>query len=224
MAQLVFIGGASGSGKSTSGRNLNPDTTLWINADQKALPFKKFKSKYNEEKGNYSKTSETAKIVEELKKAHKNEKVKEVIIDTWSRVMSDFILSLDFRKEKGFDKWARLSGSQYDLINTINEKMRDDIIVYMFCHIDTHYDDAGFASERIVTQGKQLEKLTPESFSSIVLYADIIKIPGQPNRHVFRTINKGTDTIKTPMGMFEEETIDNDLVIVSKAIREYYEI
>ncbi len=50
MAQLCFLVGKSGMGKSTSGRNLNPEETLWINTDQKALPFKKFGEKYNEKK------------------------------------------------------------------------------------------------------------------------------------------------------------------------------
>lgn len=69
-----------------------------------------------------------------------------------------------------------------------------------------------------------LERFVPESFSTIVLYAEIIKSPGQPNKHVFRTISSGSDTCKTPLEMFEENTIDNDLVSVNQAIREYYSI
>jgi hypothetical protein len=222
MAHLVFIGGKSGTGKSTSGRNLDPDTTLWINADQKALPFKKFKDKYNEEKGNYLKTSNTAEIMTALKKAHKDGKVKTVIIDTWSRMMTDYVMSEEFRKSKGFEKYARFSGSQYDLINTINEKMRDDMVVYFLCHIDSVQDSDGFSTDKVVVQGKQLEKLTPESFSSIVLYADVLTAPGKPNRHVFRTKNGGNDTVKTPIEMFEEDVIDNDLVLVNQAIEDYF--
>jgi hypothetical protein len=224
MGQLCFLVGKSGTGKSTSLRNLNPDETLIINTDQKALPFKQFASKYNEEKGNYVKTSDVLAVIEALKKAHKDPKIKTIIIDTWSRIMTDAIMSQSFRAEIGFDKWSKMAANQYDLINIINDRLRDDIIVYLFAHPETHYDEAGFASERIGVQGKMLERFVPESFSSIVLYAEIIKNPGQPNRHVFRTINSGTDTCKTPLEMFDEEQVDNDLVKINQAIHEYYSI
>ena len=223
MGQLVFVVGKSGTGKSTSLRNLNPDETVLINTDQKALPFKQFGLKYNEEKGNYLKTSDIHKVLEKLKEAHKNPNVKTIIIDTWSRIMTDAIMSPSFRSEKGFDKYSKFAANQYDLINIINDKLREDIIVYLFAHPETHYDESGFSTERIGTQGKMLERFVPESFSSIVLYAEITKTPGQPNKHLFRTINSN-DTCKTPIEMFEGATVDNDLVEVNKAIREYYGI
>jgi len=224
MGQLVFVVGKSGMGKSTSLRNLNSEETVIINTDQKPLPFKKFKEKYNEEKGNYTKTSNVDEVINKLKECHKNKTVKTVIVDTWSRIMTDTVMSPEFRAQKGFEKWTKMSGSQYDLINIINERLRDDVIVYLFAHPETHYDESGYATERIGVQGKQLERFVPESFSSIVLYAEIKKIPGQPNQHLFRTVSSGADTCKTPIEMFEEQEIDNDLVFVNNAIREYYGI
>lgn len=224
MGQLVFVVGKSGMGKSTSLRNLNPEETVIVNTDQKALPFKQFSQKYSEEKRNYRKTSDVNVVISTLKKVNEISTVKTVIIDTWSRIMTDAIMNPAFRAEKGFDKWTKMASAQYDLINFINDSMRDDIIVYLFAHPETHYDEAGFASERIGVQGKMLERFVPESFSTIVLYAEIIKTPGQPNKHVFRTVSSGSDTCKTPLEMFEENTIDNDLVSVNQAIREYYSI
>jgi energy-coupling factor transporter ATP-binding protein EcfA2 len=224
MAQLVFLVGKSGMGKSTSLRNLNPDETVIINTDQKALPFKQFNLKYNEERKNYKKTSDAVEVYKVLNKVNSMENVKTVVIDTWSRIMTDAIMNPAFRAEKGFDKWTKMAAAQYDLINFINDSMREDIIVYLFAHPETHFDEAGFASERIGVQGKMLERFVPESFSTIVLYAEIIKTPGQPNRHVFRTVSSGSDTCKTPLEMFEETAIDNDLFAVNNAIREYYSI
>jgi len=222
MGKLIFIVGKSGMGKSTSLRNLNPDETVIINTDQKPLPFKKFGDKYNEAKGNYIKSSDVVEVMKKLKECHKDEKIKTIIIDTWSRIMTDFVMSKGFRGNSGFEKWGNLSGSQYDLINTINERLRDDLNVYLFAHPETHYDEAGFPQERIAVQGKQLEKMTPESFSSIVLYAEIKTAPGQPNEHVFRTKSSGVDTCKTPIDMFDTDEIPNDLVIVNEAITEYF--
>ncbi len=224
MAQLVFIVGPSGSGKSTSGKNLNPESTMIINSDQKALPFKKFNEKYNIESNNYVKTSNSTEVMNALKSAHKNPNIKEVLYDTWSRTMTDYIMSVDFRSARGFEKYGVFAASQYDMLNIINEKMRDDIIVYVLCHPDVVTDDMGNRIEKIAVQGKMLEKFFPESFSSIVLYADIQKIHNEPNRHIFKTKSNGNDSCKTPLDMFEEDVIDNDLSIVSKAIREYYGI
>ena len=215
MGQLVFVVGKSGMGKSTSLRNLNPEETVIINTDQKALPFKQFSQKYSEEKRNYRKTSDVNVVLATLKKVNDLPNVKTIIVDTWSRIMTDAIMNPGFRAEKGFDKWTKMAAAQYDLIN---------IIVYLFAHPETHYDESGFGSERIGVQGKMLERFVPESFSTIVLYAEIIKSPGQPNKHVFRTVSSGSDTCKTPLEMFEENTIDNDLVSVNQAIREYYSI
>ena len=131
-------------------------------------------------------------------------------------------MSPAFRSSNGFAKWGELSGSQYDLLNTINEKVRDDLNVYLFAHPETIQDENGFLRERIAVQGKQLEKFAPESFSSVVLYAEIKASPGKPNEHIFRTRNSGADTCKTPMGMFEDAEISNDLVLVNEAVNAYF--
>lgn len=224
MAQLVFLVGKSGMGKSTSLRNLNPEETVIINTDQKALPFKQFNLKYNEDKKNYKKTSDAVEVYKVLNKVNSMENVKTVVIDTWSRIMTDAIMSQSFRAEKGFDKWSKMAANQYDLINYINDGMRDDIIVYLMAHPEIHFDENGFSTERIGVQGKMLERFVPESFSTIVLYAEIIKQPGQTNKHVFRTVSSGSDTCKTPLEMFEADSIENDLVLVNQRIREYYSI
>lgn len=223
MGKLVFIVGKSGMGKSTSLRNLDPSKTFIMNTDQKPLPFKKFEEKYSEEKGNYKKSSNIDEVINALKDVHKNKpEVKTFIIDTWSRIMTDHVMSKSFRASKGFEKWGKFSGGMYDLMNIINDKVRDDLHVYLFAHPEVHYDDAGFGIERVAVQGKQLERFVPESFSSIVLYCEVKRAPGQPNEHVFRTTTNGSDTCKTPIDMFEEEHISNDLSIVDKAINEYY--
>lgn len=223
MGKLVFIVGKSGMGKSTSARNLDADKTVIINSDQKDLPFPKFRSKYNEEKGNYLQTSNVDEVISKLKEVQANKEITTVIIDTWSRMMTDGVMAPSFVKNKGFEKWGNFSFSHYKLINIINEKLRDDLVVYLFCHPETVYDESGFPRMEIAVQGKQIKKFFPESFSSIVLYAEAVKSPGNPVQYVFRTVTGGDDTCKTPMGMFEEDNIDNDLTIVNSAIQEYYD-
>jgi hypothetical protein len=43
------------------------------------------------------------------------------------------------------------------------------------------------------------------------------------DKNYFYTQNDGTHPAKTPMGMFEEQKIDNDLLLVANKIKSYYE-
>lgn len=233
MATLVYVVGRSGSGKSTSIcpidqvgiKGLDPKSTVIVNTDQKPLPAPRFTELYGEDKGNYYKTNDTLEVIENiLKPCHKKENVKSIVIDTWSRLQTDTVMSARFRKRAGFDKWAEFAGAQYDLLNIVNDKLRDDIIVYLFAHPETTFDEDGFPQERIAVQGQQLKKFVPESFSSIVLYAEPSKMTGQGVKFGFRTINSGADTCKSPIGLFEDDFIANDLGLVDESIRSYYNL
>jgi len=223
MARLVYVVGESGSGKSTSLRNLDPKETVIINADAKDLPFKGFGKVYNQQNKNYVVTSDPEVIIKVLESLNDRKEVKRVIVDTWTRTMTDYVMSPKFRKTAGFDKWTYFSASQYDIINVINNDLREDIVVYMFAHPESYFDETGLLSSRIAVQGQQLKKFVPESFSSIVFYTEVKSMPGKQPEFFFRTVNNGTDTAKCPMGMFEEQLVPNDLVEIEKKIREYYE-
>lgn len=223
MAKLVYIVGKSGSGKSTSIRNFNPLETVVINSDAKSYPFKGFEKNYNDVNKNYLRTSDVKLITKVLTSLNDRKEVKRVVIDTWSRTMTDHVMGQNFRKDSGFDKWAQMSGMQYDLISLINNSLRDDLIVYLFAHPESYFNDIGLLSEKISTPGKQLEKLVPESFSSIVLYTEVSVMVGKDPEFMFRTKTNGADTCKTPMSMFEATVIPNDLNEVEHIIRAYYE-
>ena len=67
-----------------------------------------------------------------------------------------------------------------------------------------------------------INDLKPESFSSVVFYTEIVAIPGQRPNYFFRTVSNGVDSCKTPMGMFNDIRIPNDLNAIDARIREYY--
>ena len=70
------------------------------------------------------------------------------------------------------------------------------------------------------TLGKMLDQqLTVEGLFSIVLLAQT-----DGKKHCFITQSDGTNPCKSPMGLFDDIEIDNDLKIVDNAIREYYEL
>lgn len=50
MSKAILIIGESGSGKTTSLRNLPPDETCYIDADGKGLSWKGWRNQYNKKK------------------------------------------------------------------------------------------------------------------------------------------------------------------------------
>ena len=101
-----------------------------------------------------------------------------------------------------------------DMLRHIQEETDPNVIVYVLQHIEK--DENGIIKAK--TLGKMLDQqLTVEGLFSIVLLAQT-----DGKRHYFVTQSDGTNPCKSPMGMFDEVEIDNDLKMVDDTIREYY--
>ena len=221
MANLVIICGKSGSGKSTSGSNLEPKSTLWLNCDQKSLPIKGWKKNYSKENKNYATASSLVDIVNTLKVIPEKAKhIKTIVIDTINRVMTDKVMGE--RHIKGFEKWASLSGGIYDIFTVINQVIPDDVDVFVLAHSDEGYTDMGAQYRKVMTAGKQLDKIVLESMSSVVLFTHIESDGKGKNEYFFQTQTDGVSTAKSPAGMFEDYQIPNDLQMVKDTMDKYY--
>lgn len=197
----VLVLGESGSGKSASLRNFKPGDIGLINVNGKPLPFKNDLKSVNTD--NYAK----------VEKVLKESKVKTIVIDD-----SQYLMANEFMrtaKVTGYQKFTDIGLNFWNLIKTVSA-LPDDKIVYFLHHIET--TDTG--RQKIKTIGKLLdEKITLEGMFTIVLKTSV-----HDGQYRFSTQNNGFDTVKTPIGMFESEEIDNDLKAVDEAIRNYYKI
>lgn len=197
----VLILGDSGSGKSTSMRNFEPNEVGIFNVASKPLPFRKKIPKMDG--ANY------ASIIKNLSAP----KLKKYVIDD-----SQYLLCFEMfskAKETGFGKFTDMALNFYNLIQFIIKQTPPDVIVYFLHHTEVTQEGRIKAK----TIGKMLdEKLTIEGLFSIVL---ICTTDGKD--HKFITQSDGYTTAKSPMDMFEAE-IDNDLKAVDTIIREYYEL
>ena len=106
MAKVICIAGESGTGKTTSMRNLDPETSFYIDCDKKGLSWKGWKSQFNGDKKNYIVTDFPSVALTALKKLDKDEsfkKIKVCVVDTLNGLM----VADEMRrtKEKGYDKW-----------------------------------------------------------------------------------------------------------------------
>jgi adenylate kinase family enzyme len=213
MSRVIAIAGESGSGKTTSLRNLDPKTTYIIDADRKGLSWKGWKKQYNTEAKNYVQTSDVNKIAAIIsgiseKAAH----IKVIVVDTINTIMVDD--EMKRMKEKGYDKWQDMAQSVWDLISNAH-LYRDDLTIVFLAHTQTERDDSGFTFTRIKTSGKKLDKIVLESKFTTVLIAKCLD-----GKHIFETKAKGS-TAKSPFGCFEEFEIENDLNEVIKRLEEY---
>lgn len=201
MAIIVMVYGQSGTGKSTSLRNFKPEDVCIVNVSGKPLPFKNKHKTFN--------TDDYISIEAAIQKAP----AKSIVIDDATYLMTGEYMRT--AKVTGYQKFTDLALNYYTLVKTA-AALPDDKIVYFMGHSDI--DNNG--NEKFKTIGKLLdEKITLEGMFTIVL-----KTVVTDGKYQFSTRNSGQDTVKTPMGMFNEPLIDNDLAAVDKAIREYYEL
>ncbi len=215
MSIATMILGESGSGKSTSMRNLDPSKTLLIQAVPKSLPFEGNKNwrkiTKEDQSGSVVVSDNAAKICTMIGRAAEIGREIVVIDD------AQYIMANEFMRrshEKSYDKFNDIGRNFWDIIQAAISAP-DHMRVYILSH--TQIDDMGRTKAKTI--GKMLDdKITLEGLFTIVL-----KASRMDGKYKFTTQTSGMDTCKSPMGMFESETIDNDLAAVDAAVVSYYQ-
>lgn len=212
MSKVICIMGESGSGKTTSMRNLDPKTTFYIDADGKGLSWKGWRSQYSEKLGNYKRTDDANVVRNYIRAIAEKKNWKVVVVDTINGLM----VADEMRrsKEKGYDKWVDLAACVWDLVCGCYD-YRDDLTIIFTAHTQTDHDEAGYMFTRIKTSGKKLDKIVLESKFTTVLLSKCVD-----GKYLFETQAKNS-TAKSPLGAFEEFEIENDITQVLKALEEY---
>jgi len=213
MGTATLILGESGTGKSASLRNFNPDDVLLIQVVKKPLPFKSsnWQQFTNENKqGSLISTDEWGVILKVINHSIAWGK-KIIIIDDFQYVMSNEFMRRS--EEKSFDKFTEIGRHTWEIIRAA-QNAPDDLRIYFLCHTE----ETATGKIKMKTIGKMLdEKITVEGMFSIVL-----RTLSRDGQYLFSTINNGMDTVKSPMGMFSANEVENDLTLVDSIICDYY--
>lgn len=201
MSVLVMIYGQSGTGKSTSLRNFKNEDVAVVNVSGKPLPFRGDIKPYSSD--NYS------KIMAAIQQTER----KSIVIDDATYLMvNEFMRTA---KQTGYQKYTDMACSFNQLIEFAAALPEDKIVYFM-----GHSDQSDDGREHFKTIGKMLDNyVTVEGRFTIVL-----KTVVQDGRYMFATQNNGQDTVKSPIGLFNDSLIDNDLKMVDDAIREYWNL
>ena len=197
----VLLIGKSGSGKSASMRNFKKDEVAIANVLGKPLPFK---SDLDAPKvDNYD-------VI--LKAIQKTDK-KVIVIDD-----ANYLITNEFMNKssvKGFDKYNEIGNNFFNLINGI-KNIEGGKTVYLIMHEDT--DDEGNVKP------KTIGKLLDDKVNIQGMFTICLRSMYDNGNYIFRLKTNGQDCVKTPIGLFDEEQMENDLKLVDTKIREYYEL
>lgn len=202
MGLAILILGFSGSGKSASLRNFKADELSLVNVNGKQLPFRtQFENTLRSDD------------YEEITVFIKNQKTKAVAVDDTQYLMTNEFMRRS--KETGFQKFTDIAKNFWELVRMV-ETLPDDVIVYFLSHIETGED----GRQKAKTIGKLLDdKITVEG-----MFTTVLKTVASDGKYVFATQTDGTDTCKSPIGLFSTMYIDNDLKLVDEALRVYYHL
>lgn len=225
MARVMMVAGNSGSGKTTSTRNLPPAETFILNCGKKPLAYRGSEKNYTalskeNPTGNILNSNRFEDIIRTIEYVGgKRPEVKYLVIDDFQFSMAASVIGRIM--EKGFDKYNSLAKGIWDTIEAANSQREDLNIIFML-HLETNYNSDGVKETKAKTLGRAIDNMVNlDGLFTVILYAEAFKTD-EGVRYAFRTRTNGTDTCKTPMEMFEEEYVDNDLVPVIDQIRRYY--
>jgi hypothetical protein len=205
MSITTLVLGQSGTGKTASLRNLDPERVALIKATEKPLPFRA---------AGWAQvtTDNWQRLIQAAQKAANNGRQIVVVDDFQYLMANEFMRRSD---EKGFEKFTEIARHAWEVINAMSA-----LPAHVRVYILSHTQDDDYGRTKIKTIGKMLdEKITLEG-----LFTTVLRTQVQDGHYMFRTVNNGSDTVKAPMGLFDSDVIENDLAAVDAAICDYYSI
>lgn len=226
MSQIAIVG-ESGTGKSTSYgqipelniKGLNPKETVLVNVANKDLPFRGGNTLYTgkiSEKGNYVESSDATVISSAIKYVSDNRpEIKNIVVDD-----AQYIMSFEYMrraKETGYNKFTDIGVNISKIVESARNT-RKDLKVYFLWHPEK--DNSG--NSKMKTVGAMVDSyLTLEGLFAVILYTRVTKGNDNKMLYQFVTNQDGQYPGKSPVGMFKDLYIPNDLGFVSETIDKY---
>jgi len=220
-SKLIGIVGATGTGKSTSIKHLDPKETYIINVAKKELPFKGSEKLYNADSKNYKEVDDANEITRLLKTiSDKAPHIKNIVIEDSNYIMGFSMVAK--ATEVGYTKFSVMAKDMVDLFRTAR-LLRDDIKVFYFTHPETIEDSGEVIGYKMKTAGKLIDnQIVLEGLLTVCLYTHVEESKDGSATYNFVTNRFKKYPAKSPDGMFADIKIPNNLQQVVDSIDEYY--
>jgi len=220
-SKLIGIVGATGTGKSTSIKHLDPKETYIINVAKKELPFKGSEKLYNADNKNYKEVDDANEITRLLKTiSDKAPHIKNIVIEDSNYIMGFSMVAK--ATEVGYTKFSVMAKDMVDLFRTAR-LLRDDIKVFYFTHPETIEDGGEIIRYKIKTAGKLIDnQVLLDGLLTVCLYTHVEEKKDGSMDYQFITNRFRKFPAKSPDGMFSELNIPNNLQLVVDTLNEYY--
>jgi hypothetical protein len=220
-SKLIGIVGATGTGKSTSVKHLDPKTTYIINVAKKELPFKGAEKLYNTENKNYKEVDDANEITRLLRLiSDKAPHIKTIVIEDSNYIMGFNMIAK--ATETGYTKFTLMAKDMVELFREAR-KLRDDLTTFYFTHPETIEDGGEIVGYKIKTAGKLIDnQIVLEGLLTVCLYTHVDENKDGTASYNFITNRYKKYPAKSPDGMFSEIKIPNNLQLVVDTVNEYY--
>ena len=213
---LIAIVGHSGSGKSTSLRNLDPKTTYILDLERKGFPFR------NASRFNIVPVENANAFPRLLEKVLKEDDCETVVVESFTKYVEQ-VNTLATNSFKGYDIWSFYNRTIRNMLDSI----KNDKATIIFTAVDDivkipQITGGESSHRRVKVQGKVHEGAIEKEFL-MVLFTEVRKNEKtEEMEYFFQTNTDGVTSAKTPMGMFDTQLIPNDIVTVLEKVKEYY--
>ena len=213
---LIAIVGHSGSGKSTSLRNLDPKTTYILDLERKGFPFR------NASRFNIVPVENANAFPRMLEKVLKEDDCETVVVESFTKYVEQ-VNTLATNSFKGYDIWSFYNRTIRNMLDSI----KNDKATIIFTAVDDivkipQITGGESSHRRVKVQGKVHEGAVEKEFL-MVLFTEVRKNEKtEEMEYFFQTNTDGVTSAKTPMGMFDKQLIPNDIVTVLEKAEEYY--
>lgn len=226
MSNVLCLAGLSNSGKSTSFKYMNPETTFIISCTNKQLQIPGFRKKYpklsikdGKPVGNWFISHNYEQINKMLEIISKTRpEISTIIIDDLNYCLSGEVM--ENALIKGFEKFTVQAKNYYDLIMKAHN-LRDDLTAVLVSHIINDGTDLD-PSWKLYTSGKMLDKtVNIDGLFSYIIYSERFVDKYDNVSYRFKTRTDGNDTCRSVAGCFEEKYIEPNLQLVIDTINKF---
>ena len=203
----VLILSQSGKGKTFSARNLDPETTGFINAENKPLPFKN-SFKY------HAKPKRHTGVMQALKDYAANDDIKCIFIDSFS-AYSELLLEEMRQNFKGFDVWTNYNTRIGEFLREIKNTNKEIFVTghYEIINIE------GEPEKRCKTKGREWDGIIEKEFT-VVLYGEGVFKDDKAD-YFFRTMGEGLSAKCPPELLDNKVKVPNDCQQILEKIYEF---